>query len=338
MSADWLIYPPSDPASQLAATMARRVKVHPIGSAIDELVLKYAAIEELEWQYKCDALVVGLGQSRPTIFLKAGQWAPRRRFSLAHELGHVLMPWHIGLAACTVDSDAEGSVGPADPSAILAPRRVNNQESEAQRFAGSILLPYAHVQRQLTSKTLQATFDTLPDSGMSAIAAALTLHRYFLPGFVFRVERSLSDVSVVSSSGTQLRNEDATPQRLAKRAYEYGSVQVAGKQLDWYRLVDDSLDTSLPADPRTTSEVLNDALALAGYTGEDAKRLFRSINGQAAGALSRDRTDTLKGLLAILMHKFDDPSFDAKVRDVADFDLYIRRKANERHKRIHEGR
>ncbi|WP_428983137.1 ImmA/IrrE family metallo-endopeptidase [Phytohabitans maris] len=50
----------------------------------------------VDWPYNCDGLTVGLTSgSRPQIFIKSSSNKPRERFTVGHELGHVLLPWHI---------------------------------------------------------------------------------------------------------------------------------------------------------------------------------------------------------------------------------------------------
>src|SRR3546814_17385657 len=78
-------------------------------------------------------------KNRGVILVKAGTRDDRRRFTVAHELGHFLMPSHRGSRQCTASD--------------LRERRRNNdhrrQEAEANRFAAGLLMPRPWFARDL---------------------------------------------------------------------------------------------------------------------------------------------------------------------------------------------
>lgn len=105
---------------------------------------RYCDVEFLTWPFACDALAVGLSSARPSVFIrKNNQGARRRRFTLAHELGHVVLPWHLGLTACipVATSFEADPLGPTPVSGFLSQARIAEQEAEATRFAGALLVP-----------------------------------------------------------------------------------------------------------------------------------------------------------------------------------------------------
>lgn len=56
----------------------------------------------------------------------------RRRFTIAHEIGHICIPWHTGLDLCSLD----------DPYVkIQGQKLINTQELEANTFASELLMP-----------------------------------------------------------------------------------------------------------------------------------------------------------------------------------------------------
>ena len=69
----------------------------------------------------------------PTIILNAEiTYEPRRRFTLAHEIGHVCIPWHTGVDTCFLDNPFYSFHGQ---------QMINTQELEANVFASELLLP-----------------------------------------------------------------------------------------------------------------------------------------------------------------------------------------------------
>lgn len=67
---------------------------------------------------------------------------PRRRFTLAHELGHHCISWHTGIGTCATD----------DPFfRYNGQNRINSQELEANTFASELLMPTRWVRELLDS-------------------------------------------------------------------------------------------------------------------------------------------------------------------------------------------
>ena len=72
---------------------------------IREIVRLFADIEEDSIPGDCDAVLVPPNnkRGRPLIILDKGKPETRKRFTLAHELGHLKIPWHTPLiAACHI--------------------------------------------------------------------------------------------------------------------------------------------------------------------------------------------------------------------------------------------
>ena len=132
----------------------------------------------------------------------------RQRFSLAHEIGHIVIPWHIGTIACHTDI--------ALPSS--AEYHYRPSEAEANGFAAALLLPSGWVREQLAADSrLEVRLRALWDTGVSAPAACLRLVRFLDPGYLFalvddegRVELSVAlEGTVVKppERGSELREE-----------------------------------------------------------------------------------------------------------------------------------
>jgi len=94
-----LLPPTSDPAACCAGVLVERLDLTPPVNVM-EVAGRYADLEILSWEFACDALVVGLGSMdgrRPKVFIRANyQGRRRRRFTIAHEIGHLVLPWTSG--------------------------------------------------------------------------------------------------------------------------------------------------------------------------------------------------------------------------------------------------
>lgn len=91
-------------------------------------------VERVELSQDIDGYV-NLDWSEPCITLnkKAKRGYPaRQNFTLAHEIGHVVIPWHTGTTACSTDN----------PTVLVDQKYlVDSQEQEAHVFASELLIP-----------------------------------------------------------------------------------------------------------------------------------------------------------------------------------------------------
>lgn len=86
-----------------------------------------------------DGVVVRRSGRKSLILVSKNLKLRRRRFTIAHELGHVLLPWQLGMAACHADAT------------YVASRHAHMQmEAEANRFASELLVPSAWLREQMT--------------------------------------------------------------------------------------------------------------------------------------------------------------------------------------------
>lgn len=85
-------------------------------------------------QLDCGSEVITINEKPARNFL------PRKRFTLAHEIGHVVIPWHTGTTACVTDN----------PSVTIDQKRlIDSQEQEANVFASELLIPSDWLGKQM---------------------------------------------------------------------------------------------------------------------------------------------------------------------------------------------
>lgn len=88
-------------------------------------------IKELEVDGFEGALLTDATKQQGVILFKAGTLGGRRRFTVAHELGHFLIPSHLGNQQCTA----------ADLRESRRDTVHRRREAEANRFAAGLLMP-----------------------------------------------------------------------------------------------------------------------------------------------------------------------------------------------------
>ena len=122
------------------------LKHHPAWTApvpIEELAKAVNIIEfrELDADGFEGALLTDANKNKGVILYKAGARDERRRFTIAHELGHFLMPSHKGNQQCTASDLRESRRGDDH----------QRREAEANRFAAGLLMPKPWFSRDMNS-------------------------------------------------------------------------------------------------------------------------------------------------------------------------------------------
>ena len=96
---------------------------------LEQLASAYGELEYLELPFGVDGITIGIGAAtKPRILINSSAPGTRRKFTLAHEIGHVVIPWHTG----TIVSHLEN--GEVDAA-------YSQMETEANRFAAELLMP-----------------------------------------------------------------------------------------------------------------------------------------------------------------------------------------------------
>ena len=139
------------PEALLSEIQKLQGEVFPIAVPIEEwaMALDITAIEVLETEGFEGGLVMFADRSAGTILVnKAAKWR-RRRFTVAHELGHFLLPWHTprdGEAfRCSKKDMATFRLQPGGD-------RYVEMEVQANRFAAGILMPQAPFRADLRAR------------------------------------------------------------------------------------------------------------------------------------------------------------------------------------------
>lgn len=134
-------------------TLKIPVPVEEIAQALD-----IAEIQEMETDGFLGGLVTDAARSSGGILVQKGLGRHRRRFTIGHELGHFLIPYH---------KPANGDKFMCDRDAMRAwdtkkASQFFKMEAEANRFAAALLMPPPHIRKFLANfseATLQAALD-----------------------------------------------------------------------------------------------------------------------------------------------------------------------------------
>jgi len=130
-------------------------KIHggdfPIPVPIDQwaLALDITAIDALETEGFVGGLMVFPDRSAGTILVDKAAWPTRRRFTIGHELGHFLLPWH-------TPRNGQGFLCSSKDMAVFRAKaggdRYLEMEAQANRFSAGVLMPAAAIRADLRKR------------------------------------------------------------------------------------------------------------------------------------------------------------------------------------------
>lgn len=252
---------------KVAELVVSRFNLEPpvdIGSLLEAV----ADVESLSWPYECDAVVSGLSSGgRPRVFVRSNQPSNRWPFTVAHEYGHVMIPWHVETSICHVSS----------PGSL-------RYEQEANDFASRILVPQRFLEALAPKlRSPDEWLNALDNCGLSAHASILSLRRILPSGYLFVIEQDVAPSVAVESVGTGLFSPNLSLDHgnLRRGAKTTGRQRFRGRDVRWYKYIDDS-PPRVTTDSRAASSILESVLARLGdqtRSGRDRQKVLSSIIG-----------------------------------------------------------
>lgn len=137
------------PEEKMAARVLKRKGLAPPYDLM-ELATSYGELRFRSFPFKADGITVGIGeQARPIIYINSDYPETRQRFTLAHEIGHIVIPWHTGTVVSHLNPGSD------DEAYWL-------MEQEANRFAAELLMPTEWLKQQyLESNSVEKYFRTI---------------------------------------------------------------------------------------------------------------------------------------------------------------------------------
>jgi hypothetical protein len=311
------------PEQRLASRIVHELGLQP-PVPIEQVAQRYADVELDTFPADWDAVILGLGEinARPRIILNSDRPPVRRRFTLAHELGHHFIGWHVGMIAChTLTSD---------PGWEYLYRAT---EAEANRFASELLIPRAWLDSILASDDwVPHALGHVETANVSAPAGCLALTQALPPGHVLAlIEDDGTARYVFRSEATNVaiprRGQSFELAQFDELSTHHERVPFGNQTIFWWYFEQRSA-LLVSTDARTSPEILEGILAAAA-TPDQRLPLIRQINGIIGSANNMATDRTAEGILAVLRQRFTMRPELVAIRAQSDFPLFLSRKAEE---------
>lgn len=245
---------------------------------------------------------------KPKIFVNEskGRSHARRRFTVAHEVGHITIPWHTGSFVDHTNGEGEATVD-----------AYWEYEREADSFAAELLMPSSWVVsvingNEYVADAHQAIYSV---AEVSPIAAAIKLLEILEPGVC--VAR-LNPHGIVEWSG---RSNGSTVRRptwdikidfdlIKKTASSFSAVDVGRSKYLWWSTVELKLPSLSSRSSESWREIFAHIMADAGASEWEARRIRQSIAGKMGAAKSAARPLTKDRIYSNFMHSVSSPSYN----------------------------
>lgn len=300
--------------------LARRIiKKHnlTIPFDLDGLIREYAKLIYKEIPIRgVDGVSVNLKVpgKRPTIIVNSSLPSARRKFTLAHELGHIIIPWHLG----TIVDELYTQEYKAYAYSLI--------EREANGFAAELLLPRDWILEHVRNYNTIALFhaDAVRISGMSDQAAAIRLIDT-LPSNIIYVAELWNVLHSGKTNGTPA-HLPLPGERFDKKRYPYFDeydLYQGGNNYHWWKL-SNKIEIDVE-DSRTWKEILLDMLSEI-YPVNQIEQARKSINGiMAAAHANVKRTDdySVDSVTMACIHSLRRPDFN-KFSLHGDFEKFVK--------------
>lgn len=288
------------PEVNLARRLVARFSLSP---PIDVLTLarKYADVSIEALPFNADGVCYDLKKSgtRPKIVLNGLRPKTRLRFTLAHELGHVLIPWHTGVMVDDITIPSSSMVYYSD------------MEPEANRFASELLLPSEWVSS--TAKCFANPIDLAlhlsEKANVSHTATLIKLAPLLEPGHIYAQldQNGLVEVSG-RSPGTlaesPLYGEPTKGSSQFPFVEHFWKGEIRGHSVFWWKLPS---QMSMPPsrDNRDWRHILEEIISDVPESNDKRHHIRQSINGIIGAVNGKSATQSLEEIYASLLLRFE---------------------------------
>jgi len=294
---------------------------------IMDLVNKKATIAFHTFPFKADGITVDIKSDKPRIYINDafGISKTRQKFTIAHELGHIFLPWHKG----TIASD----INEYNVSAHIMYR---DMESEANRFASELLMPTNWIVNILDENiSFEARLERiLQDAGVSLEAALIKIDNTCTQRRTIAIFSN--DICIQEVTGEKARKfhfYQSYYSNVKKKIStlndvdEYEEFSMQGKSFITFIIKEPNLDEFDLVDHRSWREILKQILTETG-----TQDYLLSINATVPTPVSNAKKEgitNIKEICALVKLNYSHKTHLNEATSHNLFPVYIRKRVEE---------
>ena len=316
-----------EPERRFAELFAKREGLSP-PVPVAKVLQRYADIQH-DSLPAGDAVMLRRDGRRPLVIVSNSQSGNRLRFTLAHELGHIVLPWQVGTAFC----HPEGTFVASGDFHI-------DLESQANRFATELLIPRAWLVKQLGNsgeRLAERVIEIANGAEVSPITLSIALGSVCpFPAATCIIDASGEPKYQTQTNYCRIRKELRWWDSPSLSKELGGELTIA--RFGEYRLhtivVKRSLDLNIRKPKDSSIEILDKILARAPVSQQ--QNLQRQVNGVIGAANNYpEAQESVAALLGLLKQRFLGKSNLTIVTRHRLFPQFLEAKAHELYQRRH---
>lgn len=292
-----------------------------------ELVKKKATISFHTFPFKADGITVNIKSDKPKIYINNafGISQMRQNFTIAHELGHIFLPWHKGTIASDVNEYNASTH-----------KMYKDMESEANRFASELLMPSDWINNILDQNiSFKACLEKiLQDAGVSLEAALIkidnicTQRRTLAVFFNGECIQEITGAKAKKFHFCETKYSDVKERIFSLNdVEEYEEFSIYGKSFITFIIKEPDLDEFERVDDRSWREILKQIL-----DESDTQKYLQSINATVPTPVSnakRNGITDLKEICALVKLNYIHKTHLNEAVNHYLFPIYIRKRVEE---------
>lgn len=300
---------------------------------IIKLVEKKATIAFHTFPFKADGITVDIKSDKPRIYINNAFGIPktRQRFTIAHELGHIFLPWHKGTIASDINESSD-----INEYSFSTHMMYRDMESEANRFASELLMPSDWINNILEQKIpFKARLEKiLQDAGVSLDAALIKIDNTCTQRRTIAVFNN--NVCIQEITGSKAKTSHFYEKKYSEvkeRIFslndveEYEEFSIYGKNFITFIIKEPDLDEFDRVDHRPWRDILKQILAETG-----TQDYILSINATVPTPVSsakREGLTNIKEICALVKLNFNHKTNLNEAVSHYLFPVYIRKRVEE---------
>jgi hypothetical protein len=310
------------PEEKLARRLLERHGLEPPYD-LDELASLYADVEYLSFPVKADGIAINIASgSKSQILVNCDSAKVRQKFTLAHELGHIVIPWHTGVIISHTDAEKNLDL-------FWEYREI---EAEANRFAAELLMPSPWVEKiHEKTKNFSRSIDEIRKASGTSVDAVLIKFFNAIHGDGI-VCAQLSDAGICE----KLYQTSAAPSYISDinrsdvaddnpfSTSSYSEIVALGRKRYrvWY--FPNTHQEIVETDGRAWRELLDEVLNETNLI--DKKQ---NVNGIFAAAFNKHKNDVEAVIVRKILSAFDGRAWLYSIRTHPLFCQYVLKKTKE---------
>lgn len=318
-----------DSEVKLASLVLGRYGLFP-GFHMEEFVAEFMEIRDETIPFDIDAVFFyAQNRNTPTIIINSSLSPQRRRFTLAHEMGHYFIPWHVGTIVCHTD-----------PRLHMGRYMYESMETEANRFASELIIPSEWLLDLISKhRSIKRVSEIVRNSGVSGTAVNIALVNNLPAGYMFvqtnrQGKVQYSDETDNTYARSPIKGATFDETAFAKVAAKYELIQTESYTTHWFRF-GRKLRTHKEEETGSDSKTIIRKLVV-DVTDDEViqKNMLCRINGVVGGLNSAADCTSPEEFADALFQRFASKEDLCFLLSKPEFCQFIRRKSEELFRRI----